>query len=266
MVTLNPLLVIMSWLVVLCFPQLSQAVNITVEINGQVCATCTGSDTVMIPDGTYNGVTIQGLSGANQAKVFAGVSNGNPDDTNVDILTLDNAKITGAQPNTEYKITFWGAFTPGPTTPPNYWYKITGQNNRFQTPAGGAAVNSWVQAKGFIEHPAGSNAWQTITSGALQQTITNLNYSKVFSPYHTLSQEFTSVTNNRTLKGELKFKFYQTSHELRLTNGVRIYSSGTPGPGGQCDDCTLCEEAGNGIMRPLPWWRVVPPFNWFFGE
>lgn len=247
----------------LALTAMSQAVLITVEIDGVVCQQCSGNDTVWIPDGTYNGVTIYGLSAPNKAKVFAGPAVNDPDDANKDVLTFDDVKIKGAQANTEYKILFWGEFTSKPSTPPNFWYKINGQNNRFVTSSGGAATNSWVQAKGLVQHPASTGSWYPITSGTLEQTINSLNYTKVFSPTHTLSQEFNDVTNNRVLRGELRFKVANTGHELRLPSGygIKIYDSGSPGPGGECPDCTLCEEAPP-RKECFKWYCIYPPISW----
>jgi len=268
-----------AWLLMLTFPRMSvAAVEITVFINGQQC--WQANDTLSIGTTACNGVTIQGLSGGN-ARVFAGTAAGTPDDGNIDHLTFDDARITAAQANTEYTITFQGKFISGPTTPPNYWYKLTGfQNNAFQAAAGAAALNSWVQVKGSIEHITGSGTWIPITGSMLQQTINNLNFKKVFTGVNTLSQEFSAVTGNRTLKGEVKFKVTNTSHELRLLNGtgIKIFNSSAPGPPGgekgkECPDCTICQEAddkrtvkGEIPSFITPWWEDTRPFKWFFGH
>lgn len=255
---------LLSLLTILLFPVMGMAaVPITVEIDGQICTGCTGNDTVEIPDGTYGGVTISGLAAGTKAVVFAGNTPGNPDDGNIDFLTIRNAKIKGAQANTEYKIVFWGTYQAGPSG--DFYYKITGQNNLFvNNSPNQPATGSWVQAKGFIEHAAGSGNWYQITSSQLVQTINSLNFKKVFLSPNTLSQGFNNVNNPRVLKGELKFKVANTIHELQLTdtNGIRILNSPNPGPGDQCENCEVCEPP------PAPklckgWVCDWPPFSWF---
>lgn len=170
-----------------------------------------------------------GAAPDNLARVEAG------DDSQDDVLTLKNAKITISSiptPAPEHLVSFWATFINPPSTDrtanpeKRMAYRLDGSNNKnsFTRGLNGASGNS-VRARGSIEFTKGSNNWWPIESATYIELNTadfSANARNFFHGPYQIDKNWDSMsspvdlTGPRVVKGDFWFKFTNTSDILSM--------------------------------------------------
>lgn len=249
------LFALLGFMMVVALPfSASAAVSMTINIDSQPPVSGTDCVTLSQTGGggkQYGNLTIAGYGG-NDARVGDLCAGTTDDDTVNDGMRLLTAVITSSDTGVEHTITFQGVYTDPPTAKASagtqVWYKLSGQGN-FKKSSGAAATGATVKAWGYIESPAGSGTWTQITGSYLSKTIGLLSS---FFGGTILSQVFPppDISGGRTLKCTFKFTFQNAGDQLLIdnTNGIVVYSSGSPGPG-----------SDGSVFVPHPGSKKCPP-------